>query len=462
MKNSLRSLIIPLGAVAILIALSACPWERWSGGRLKDFHLFADLMPQKMNADAERSNAADNVDPELLKFVEQGDSAEAVDTVIEAETATAPVIIVPDVAPRDGDVVLIEDYSADGSALHKLKNTLAQAIIRPVRIAMVGDSYIEGDILAQDIRAGLQSQYGGRGVGYVAAFSNFPGFRGSVNQSAKGWKETEIRKMNNDPLRTILGLYHTADAGAVSSFKGSKRPDHLDSWNSSTMIYQASNPGSVTITVADSAMTFPIAASTRLQAIAVPGATSEFKVEINSPGLDVLGIWLENSTGIVLDDISLRGNSGISHRQLDASTTREMRNWIDYDLIILEFGMNALSAAQKDYTPYARGMEEVIANLRSLYPNAQILVMGVADRGAKQGTSLGSMPTVAALVKAQRAMAARSGVLFYDTRAAMGGEGAAVDWHNRRLVNSDYVHLNHKGGKALADIFLESLNHSIK
>ena len=462
MKNSLRSLIIPLGAVIILIALSACPWERWSGGRLKDFHLFSDLMPQKMGADAERSDAADNIDPELLRFVESNDTLIPSDSTLSVPTASIPVLEPLTEAPRCNDVVLIEDYSPDASALRRLGDILSQAASRPVRIAMLGDSYIEGDILAQDIRAGLQSKYGGRGVGYVPAFTHFPGFRGSVTQSAKGWTETEIRKMNADPLRTILGLYHTAEGPGSSSFKGSSKPAHVDSWNTSTIVYLASNPGTIEVTVADSATTFNIIPSTSLQALRLPAETSDLKISTSVPGIKIPGIWLEDRTGIVLDDISLRGNSGISHRTLDPETTRALRQWVDYDLIILEFGMNALSASQKDYTPYAKGMEDVVDNLRNLYPHALILMMGVADRGAKHGTQLGSMATVPALVRAQRAMAARAGIMFYDTRAAMGGEGAAVDWNKRHLVNSDYVHLNHRGGKVMADIFLESLNQSLK
>jgi len=198
-----------------------------------------------------------------------------------------------------------------------------------------------------------------------------------------------------------------------------------------------------------------------VQCITLNSPTKDIRVSTDINGLQVLGIWLEGTYGIVLDDISLRGNSGISHRQLNAPTTASMRRYIDYDLIILEFGMNALSAAQKDYTAYGAGMVEVVNNIKALYPGAQIMILGVGDRGHKSGTALGSMPTVTAMVKAQRDVARQTGSLFWDTRAAMGGEGAAVEWHGRKLVNSDYVHLNHKGGKELADIFIKSLTTSL-
>lgn len=471
MNNSSRALIIAVGAVIILLAMSACPWEKWTGGRLKNYHLLSDLFPPEMAAEAARSEAGDNIDPELLSYVEESVETPPADsvpvpvvTVVHDTLKTIVAMPHPETLVEDG-VVLIEDYSPESSALRSLKQALSEAGSRNVRIAMVGDSYIEGDILAQDIRHGLQNLYGGRGVGYVPAFTNFPGFRGSVSQTCKHWKESEIRKMaQDDPLRTILGTYHEAEDGATVRLKGTKKPALVDSWQRSRIIYQSKQSGTLSVKFADSdtTLTYEVTPSSGIQCISVDIPTSDVAFKFNAPGTKVLGIWLESPTGIVLDDISLRGNSGVSHRTLNAITTAALRRDVDYDLIILEFGMNALSAAQKDYTAYARGMEAVIDNLRTLYPKAQILVMGVGDRGARVGTSLGSMATVKALVDAQRNMAARTGVMFYDTRAAMGGEGSAVKWNERRLVNSDYVHLNHAGGAALGKIFIESLQKSLK
>ena len=47
--------------------------------------------------------------------------------------------------------------------------------------------------------------------------------------------------------------------------------------------------------------------------------------------------------------------------------------------------------------------------------------------------------------------------MFWDTREAMGGEDAIVEWRERGLVNADYIHLNNKGGEEMSAIFVESL-----
>ena len=198
-----------------------------------------------------------------------------------------------------------------------------------------------------------------------------------------------------------------------------------------------------------------------MQAVSCEGETDRLTVKSDIPGLKMLGAWLETPTGIVLDCMSMRGNSGITHRKIDAGTARQMRGWIDYDLIIFQYGINALSSEQRDYSTYASVMAGAVEHVRALYPEAVIMIMGIGDRGQKQGTDVHSLSTAPAMVRAQRDIARRTGSLFWDTRAEMGGDDASVDWHRRKLVNADYIHLNHKGGAALAEIFVNSLQSSL-
>jgi len=440
--------------------MSVCPWSEWTGGRLKDFNMRGDIVQQSPVSD---SSVVDHIDPELaLLEAEQSSDSDMVQTADIPDTL--PPVTYDFEAPAQDGIILIEDYSPDASGIARLSSTLGNSSTRKIRIAFVGDSYIEGDILTQDIRAGLQDRFGGCGVGYVGAFCQFPGFRSSVRQSCAGWEETEIRNMKaSDPLRTILGHYHTAQENATTRFKGSAKPSHADSWPCTTMLFVAPESGTITLAGSDTtARSFNIEPSAEIQSVCLDSPTSVINLSTDINGLKVLGLWLEGNSGIVLDDISLRGNSGISHRRLAEKTTEQMRRWIDYDIIILEFGLNASSIEQTDYTAYGRGMTEVINNLKKLYPNSIILMLGVGDRAIKSGNEYVSMPTLSALIKAQRAAARATGSLFYDTRAAMGGNGAAVDWHARKLVNSDFVHLNHRGGKELAEIFLKSLDTTLQ
>ena len=65
------------------------------------------------------------------------------------------------------------------------------------------------------------------------------------------------------------------------------------------------------------------------------------------------------------------------------------------------------------------------------------------------------------MVDVQRRMAHRSGVHFWDMRAAMGGENSVVDWRKRRLMNADYIHLNRDGGREMARLLFEAISRSL-
>ena len=139
-----------------------------------------------------------------------------------------------------------------------------------------------------------------------------------------------------------------------------------------------------------------------------------------------------------------------------------MAKWADYDLIILEFGINALTAKQTNYDVYMSHLVEVINNVRQCYPNADIMLMGIGDRGEKKGGEVKSMSTAKFMVDAQRQAARRAHCLFWDTRAAMGGDGAIVAWASDGRANKDYIHLTHKGGKELATYLFNALQNLLK
>ena len=462
-------IIILLTAVAILAALSFVPWGRLTGNLFKDYNLVGDLFPSQQIV----YETTVQLDPELAKLEQEIEAVEVADTTrknsVQVTGSTNPKALTLDSidvsfeAPRSGDVVLIEDYTANGNGLRRLRAALSQASTRNVRIAVIGDSYIEGDIFTQDVRAALQEQYGGSGVGYMPAYCEFAGFRRSVRQSGSGWHEREIRKMRTNDYRILAGKYFVGYNGANARFAGSKTPTHADSWDRTLVqVVSPAHGGTITLTADDNTSTSQaIEASGAVQTVRLDAHTTSVKLSSTVDSLVVLGVYLDANTGVSVDCMSLRGNSGIGHRNLNADIIGQMRQTVDYDLIILEFGFNALSAAQSDYTSYAKAMTSVVQAVQSCYPNAVVMLMGIGDRGHKQGGSVVSMHTCPAMVAAQRSVARVTGCLFWDTRAAQGGDGAAIDWHRRGLVNADYIHLNHKGGTEFAKIFINSLNLSL-
>ena len=86
-------------------------------------------------------------------------------------------------------LVAIEDFGGEVPAMeHFYRTMLEKDRRRPVRIAVLGDSFIEGDIVPADVRARLQDLYGGCGVGFVPFSSPIALYRATVRHTNEGWK----------------------------------------------------------------------------------------------------------------------------------------------------------------------------------------------------------------------------------------------------------------------------------
>lgn len=455
--NSARHIFILIAvALAMLVAASLIPWSDMTGNRLKDFNLLEDILPRP---DHVAASASMITDPELRELMAEAVEAPADGNAVATDSAAADTVVwIPPVteAPRVDGHVVVESYTG-GVPLARFRAALAQAGQRLVRVAVVGDSFIEGDIFTQDLRTLLQEAYGGRGTGYMTIHSEMPGFRRSVRQSSSGW---EMRNLHNiggsDSIRILAGEYGIAGPGATTTYRGTSQAPGTAAWDRTGVLVLARDSCTVEIGTDAGTQAYELAPSHAPQWLEADGTTAT--ATIGCPeGAVVLGTYLDGTSGVAVDCMSGRGNSGLNLRRLNPA----MNSAVSYDLIILEFGINALSAEQTEYNAYRAGMEKSVERIRRIWPEADILILGIADRGAKINGAVKSLPTCNAMTEAQRELARRTGTHFYDLRAAQGGENAIVDWRARNLVNADYIHLNHAGGKVLAEEFMEGLRLSL-
>lgn len=432
------------GAVALLAVASFMPWEKWTNGHIRNFNLIQDITTESHSESDSTIDCPTDMDPALLEAMHTKDSSLTADSssALQEVPPTTP-------APNKiGDMVVIEDYTAGKQGLKKFKQSLYAPGI--ARIAVIGDSYIEGDIMTQNLRENFQKEYGGCGVGYMNMHSEFPGFRRSIKQGGDGWTEHAASKNGNKKYLGLSEHYNTPSGKATASYKGVKALCNLDKWQASKLLFIAPKSTTIKTKTTGDWEEHNITASDAVQAITINGETNNFEVASSDPSTIFLGTWLDGNNGVSVDCMSSRGYSGITLTSVNKDLCREMAQYIDYDLIILEFGINAMSAKQKDYSVYSSRLSKVIEHVRQCYPNADILLMGIGDRGEKKSGEIHSMSSVPYMIEAQRKAAMTSQCLFWDTREAMGGEDAIVEWSRQGLANKDYIHLTHKGGAKLA------------
>ncbi|MDO4164960.1 MAG: SGNH/GDSL hydrolase family protein [Bacteroides sp.] len=365
-------------------------------------------------------------------------------------------------------VTCIEDYSdstARGmSAFYRALDELS-AGPRPVRIAYFGDSFIEADILTADLRAMLQARYGGCGVGFVSITSQTNGFRPTVRHNFSGWQSHSVvdSVYFDHSLQDISGHYFLPQAGATVELKGqTKYASRLDTCRQADIFFL--NRGEMTLSVQVNqnqpiTRTFPPA--DRLQKMTVEGRIGSVRWTVeNADSTLFYGLTMDDTSGIVVDNFSLRGSSGLSLRSIPLRMMREFDRIRPYDLIVLQYGLNVATERGYNYDKYAAGMQTTLEHLKKAFPEAGILIVSVGDRDYRtEEGELATMPGIKNLVRYQQNLAADEAVAFWNMFEAMGGEGsmAGLVHAEPAMANYDYTHINFRGGKHLATLLYEAL-----
>lgn len=483
-KNYLHVVLWLVVAVIItLLAMNKLPQLSIMGTQLKKVDILADIKPSTSNADPEDAALAEIIDRRADSIIAAKkaaakvaqDSAKQDKVVRHADTRrqTQPASTDTTLHGGTGNAA-IEDFSmGDGygmepfySALDRMDNGDGGT----VRIAVLGDSYIEGDILTADLRMMLQQQYGGCGVGYVPITSETYGFRRSVRHSFSGWnshKVTDTGKGFDRSREIISGEYAIPDSSATVELSGQRKYySHLDSCDQSSIYFRAFAPCTITASIngGQQKQRFDIEPRQEMQMLTINADDEKIgrvRWSVGAAGNDYTfyGATMDCNRGIILDCYSMRSTAGPNLLGIPEQNLAEYDKLRHYDLIILMFGLNAITPDITNYAGYKERMCDVIDHLKRNCPGSGILVVSVGDRCERRDGEMRTMRGVLAMVKYQRLIAAESGVAFWSMFDAMGGEGSIVKMveNTPREANGDYTHINFLGGRRLAGYFYNAL-----
>ncbi len=406
-------------------------------------------------------------------------------------------------------------YLADFYGLLKKNN-------EQIRIAHFGDSSIEGDLITQEFRDSMQRRFGGNGVGFAPITSPIYAFRRTLNfRFSEGWYECVMGEENLQQLpRGYLGNYFTdwdapepADTTAVVDpveeeiqtdtivvdslasdstrqqtaeiqdttsnevepnwvrYTSSRRFAKVNIFTTSRLFYGSPVPDSLGNPQAPGSVQLVTKGDTRNMALDQPNTinvaqlttapTHRIQLNFNLPERQpIYGVSFESKTGIIVDNLPTRGNSGGGLMYLDEGVLQQFQQHLDVDLIMLQFGLNVLNAKMEDYSWYEKEIKLVIQHLRRGFPGASILVIGPSDRAIKVDGKMQTDPSVPRITAVQRNAAEASEAAFFSIYEAMGGAGTMTKWVDTEvppLANSDYTHFNFKGSEKVGNLLLEFL-----
>jgi len=397
----------------------------------------------------------------------------SVDTVIETEasaTMDSYAIVLRDSLYRimnmdagaDSTGVRIEDNSKGHVGLKHFFDVLHnyKEQKRPVYIAFLGDSFIEGDIFVSDVRKSLQKRFGGRGVGFVAINSIASDFRPNTEIKAKGW--TRISALfHKDESYTLPEMFFRADTSEADfDIKLKKSHSLTDTASVFKLFYEKNKGANLTMTINDKDTLSPLLPQTDTLREVVWTNKPFNKVSLrftNIKELRLLGVALEDQKGIVVDNYSLRGSSGIPLSKMDSAKGRSLNVIRPYDLIVLQYGLNVVQDSIYNYNWYTSKMKKSIQCVRGSFPNADIILMGVSDRAFQENGTFKTMPSVMALLHAQRRAARSEGIPFWNVYGAMGGENSMSKFVDKGWASKDYTHMSFRGGREIAESFIKAL-----
>ena len=176
---------------------------------------------------------------------------------------------------------------------------------------------------------------------------------------------------------------------------------------------------------------------------------------------DVYGLSLEGNTGVVMDNIPLRGSSGTIFTKQNSTLLGNMYASLSPSLVIMQFGGNTVPYIKTDDGPtkYGNWFKSQINFMKRMNPGAAIIVIGPSDMSVKEKTEYVTYPYLEAVRDAMKETALSTGCLFWDMYEVMGGKNSMPKWveADPPLAATDYIHFSPKGAKKMAMEFNKKL-----
>ena len=379
------------------------------------------------------------------------------DSLEDIKIDSVAITITPPPARR------IEDYSGDENILQYFYKALEKSNKRPVRIAFYGDSFIEGDIISASFRDTLQKKFGGNGVGLVPLASETAGFRRSIKHTYSNWSTITMISPNANVPIGISGYTFMPGENNSATYKPGKIPPQPNFKRARVFYQNTASEKAIYYKINNGpALSQQLSTSNQVEEITVEYdgiQTIQFQVE---PIDNVLlyGVSFDDKQGVYIDNFSLRRNSGTSLSRLSPLLLKQFNRYLDYKLIILQYGLNvATDTESTNYGWYSGKMIALIKNLKKVFPETSILLVSVSDRSTHKDGKMITMDAIPKLRNAQREIARKSGIAFWDMFEAMGGENSIIGRTESipPLAAKDYTHLTHLGGIDIGNKLAEAL-----
>ncbi len=382
-------------------------------------------------------------------------------------------------------VLRLQYANSDFSILIPFFKNLAEAKNnRAIRVLHYGDSQIEGDRLTSYLRHHLQQKFGGFGPGLLPGNEVIPSAAIRQDNSPEwkrytlfGKRDTAVKHNRYGvlanfarfaPILSNLVLLQDR-SNYIASIR--LRPSRISystvrKYTRLKLFYGYSNLSFQIrlyngFDLVSSDIIYP-SEGLQVKVWDFPQTPADLKLEFegkDSPELYALS--LESPSGVLVDNIAMRGSSGTIFSKIDARLLRETYQQLNVKLIILQFGGNTVPYLKdtKSCKRYGEWFKAQIRFLRKILPAVPIIVIGPSDMSKKEKDRYVSYPFVEKVRDALKEAAFSNQAAYWDLYEVMGGKNTMPLWVNSKppLATKDYVHFTHRGVKKIAMLFYDAL-----
>ena len=179
----------------------------------------------------------------------------------------------------------------------------------------------------------------------------------------------------------------------------------------------------------------------------------------------VYGLSQECDTGVIVDNIPMRGCLGLVFTKIDSMQLTTFYRDRNVRLIIMQFGGNAIPSNRNPGTIGAivKGLRDQVRYIQACAPQADILFIGPSDMLTQVDGEWITYPMVPYMDQLLRKMALEENIAYFSLFRWMGGAGSMMRWQEVGLAGTDGVHFTRSGarkaGNAVADWIIEGIKN---
>jgi len=339
-----------------------------------------------------------------------------------------------------------------------------------LRIIHYGDSQIENDRMTSLLRLRLQKAFGGYGCGLVSAIPLYSGNPAYTENWEGGWERFTIFGRRDPSVEHnsygVMGAFtalpdHQDGEKSMLEFlfptgKRAARFDrvkmYIHSYADSSLVRFCVND-----TIKDSLQI--TGGGFQVLSFSPPEKAHKLDMSFTLPaGGRIYGLSFESKKGVLVDNVAMRGSSGLIFSRMDSTLLRNMYRDMKVNLIILQFGGNVIPYID-DPSFYKRAFKRELLYLKKLCPDVPFIIIGPSDMSDKIDGKYVTAKNVEPVRNALREAALETGCAFWDMYEAMGGQNSMPSFviTDPPLAVTDYVHFTLRGANLMSEMFFNAL-----